>query len=232
MQLRVARAVLIGNLSNSWTPGHQRIEPTLPISDRSGIDSGGDATRAASAVDVSHNSRAGVSTSIDLTPGELHYTARPLDLGIGGMGFFVVQQNDRTFYTRAGRFTLDDERRLVLANVPAHAVLQPEIILPPDATDITIDQYGSVAAGNSDSREMVVIGQINLALFIDPTALIPAAGSLYSASERSGPASIDQPSRGNRGLLSQYHLEASNASFESEMARIRQIDELINLLSD
>ena len=45
--------------------------------------------------------------------GELRETSSPTDLAIDGNGFFVLQKDGETFYTRSGQFTFDDQGRLV-----------------------------------------------------------------------------------------------------------------------
>ena len=228
-QLQAARSVLIGNLTHAWSPGHQRIEPILFSPSSLSPEDEDVPPLAVSAVDQLDDPHAPIAKRIDLTPGELRYTARPLDVAIGGMGFFIVEREGQTLFTRTGRLALDEQRRLILADQRLPCLLHPEIVIPETATQITIDQYGAVAVADRDADGKVVIGQINLALFLDPTALTPLDGPLYAPNSDSGPAWIDRPSRDNRGLLSQFHLEAANISFDSELRRIRQIDELIEL---
>ena len=47
------------------------------------------------------------------TQGSLQTTGRALDLGISGDGFFIVNDGDSSYYTRAGNFYLDREGTLV-----------------------------------------------------------------------------------------------------------------------
>jgi flagellar basal-body rod protein FlgG len=51
-------------------------------------------------------------TVTDWTPGMLKDTGEPLDFGINGDGFFAVQTNAGTRYTRNGEFTSDAQGRL------------------------------------------------------------------------------------------------------------------------
>jgi flagellar basal body rod protein FlgG len=53
---------------------------------------------------------------IDLEPGHLRDTGRPLDLAIEGPGFFVVQTDRGERWTRAGSLQLDGAGRLVDAS--------------------------------------------------------------------------------------------------------------------
>ena len=53
---------------------------------------------------------------VDMRGGVLNATERPLDLGIAGSGFFVVETADGLRYTRDGHFSKDAEGRLVTAD--------------------------------------------------------------------------------------------------------------------
>jgi flagellar hook protein FlgE len=48
-----------------------------------------------------------------LTQGEIRQTGNPGDLAISGNGFFILQQDGQTQYTRAGQFQFNDEGFLV-----------------------------------------------------------------------------------------------------------------------
>lgn len=108
---------------------------------------------------------------------KLQETGFPLDLAIEGMGLFVVQSPDgETFYTRNGRFSLDDQRRLGLKLGDDFYRLFPELPLQDFAvTAIEVSADGQVTAirrsGNTihqpdENREKLSLslhGQIQLA---------------------------------------------------------------------
>lgn len=56
--------------------------------------------------------RAG-ATTIQFAQGQFSQTGNDLDAAIDGSGFFVVQKDGKTFYTRDGQFTIDDAGFLV-----------------------------------------------------------------------------------------------------------------------
>lgn len=56
------------------------------------------------------------NTATDLTAGALQVTGEPLDLALGGDGFFVVETPEGERLTRSGSFRLDAEGRVVDAN--------------------------------------------------------------------------------------------------------------------
>ncbi|WP_210275213.1 flagellar hook basal-body protein [Sphingomonas sp. So64.6b] len=49
----------------------------------------------------------------DLAQGKLSDTGNPLDLAIGGEGFFQIRRGDELFYTRSGQFRLAEDGRVV-----------------------------------------------------------------------------------------------------------------------
>jgi len=55
-------------------------------------------------------------SKVDLSPGELIKTDNPLDLAIEGEGFFSVEVNGKTYYTRDGHFLVDRNGYLVNQN--------------------------------------------------------------------------------------------------------------------
>lgn len=57
-------------------------------------------------------------SSIDVlhTQGSMQSTGRALDLGISGDGFFIVNNGNSPYYTRAGNFYLDETGKLVTAD--------------------------------------------------------------------------------------------------------------------
>jgi flagellar basal-body rod protein FlgG len=84
------------------------------------------------------------ATEVIMTQGELDQTSNPLDVAIEGTGFFQVQRPDGTIaYTRAGQFQLNNQGTIVTLDGDP---LIPNITVPPNATAVTITQYGVVNA--------------------------------------------------------------------------------------
>ena len=84
------------------------------------------------------------ATEVIMTQGDLNQTNNPLDLAIQGTGFFQVQRPDGTVaYTRAGNFFLNNQGAIVDTQGD---LLIPNITVPPNATALTITQYGVVNA--------------------------------------------------------------------------------------
>ncbi len=148
-------------------------------------------------------------THMSLRPGVVRETDNPLDVTIGGEGFFVVEDGlGNTFYTRSGQFQKSPDGQLV-----TH---EGEFVLGDggrieigEATEILIDETGQVMA----DRE--VIAQLQVVTFENPTYLRHEKHSLLSETPDSGtPEAIEAP-RVLGGVL-----ERSNVEVVVEMVRM------------
>lgn len=153
------------------------------------------------------------------TQGGLTETGNQLDLAIDGRGYFVVTRPDGTnAYTRAGNFTLSPEGELVTLD---GYLVQPEIVIPENTTEIEIGLDGIIQAYVGDDAEPQELGQFNLATFINDGGLKPIGNNLFLETAASGEAALDQPGAESIGLLRQKYLEASNVD------PVKQITDLI-----
>jgi len=149
------------------------------------------------------------ATEIIMTQGDLNQTNNPLDLAIQGTGFFQVQRPDGTIaYTRAGNFFLNNQGTIVDSQGD---LLIPNITIPPNATAITITQYGVVNATLPGQQNPTQLGQIQLATFANPGGLDSVGSNLLTATLSSGDPVLGNPG-GTEGLgtLQQGYLENSN----------------------
>lgn len=163
---------------------------------------------------VGHGVRA-VSTSRMFSQGEVLPTDNPLDIAIQGRGFFQVALPDgNQGYTRAGNLTADQQGRLVTTS--GYPVV-PEIIIPQDATNITISQTGVVTVTQGNGGDTVELGQIQLAGFANEAGLSPMGQNLYVPSQSSGQAILGQPGQLGLGTVQQGFLEGSNVKVVEEM---------------
>ena len=155
----------------------------------------------------------GISRSFD--QGNILVTGNPLDIAIEGDGFFVVQQGNGTpAYTRAGAFRADAQGQLVN---PEGLLLEPPIIIPPDAINVTVGSDGTVNAVLAGQPDPVQLGQLEIANFINPSGLSALGRNLFVPSSASGDAQIGTPGEDGRGALLQGALERANVDVVEEM---------------
>ncbi len=168
-------------------------------------------------IQIGHGVQA-VSIERLFSQGEITETQNPLDLVIEGDGFFQVLQADgTTAYTRDGSFKLDKDGRMVTASgLP----LEPEITIPPEATNITISHDGTVSVLTPGTTAPQDIGNITLVKFINPGGLKSLGYNLYQATDASGESINGTPGLDGFGTVAQGYLEMSNVQVVEEMTNM------------
>lgn len=156
-----------------------------------------------------------VATPRSFAQGPIMQTSNPLDVAIEGSGFFVVQREDGTpAYTRSGELKLDASGRIVTSDgLP----LSPEILVPPEATNINIARDGTVSVDVNDGANQIEVGKIQTASFANPGGLTATGHNLWVPSAGSGEAQIGSPGDDSRGHLMQGAVEGSNVEVVREM---------------
>ncbi len=158
------------------------------------------------------------ATQKDFSLGSLKTTNRDLDLAINGKGFFQVLKADGAIaYSRNGELHRTADGRLSDFN---GNVLQPEIVIPNDSTDIVISPQGEVSVLTQGNDIPQVIGQIELATFVNPTGLKAIGGNLFVTTAASGEAAVGNPNQGPYGAIGQRELETSNVNIVEEMVNM------------
>lgn len=154
----------------------------------------------------------------DFATGSANMTKRALDLMIEGAGFFQVMTPDgQPAYTRDGQFKLDPQGRIVDKNGNA---LQPEITIPNDSTNIEITQTGEVRVLVDGNTAPQIVGQIDIANFVNPAGLRSLGRNLYSQSPASGQAQTMRPGLNGSGFIGQGQFETSNVNIVDEMVNM------------
>lgn len=158
-------------------------------------------------------------TQIQFNQGNPIATGNPLDLTINGRGFFKVESPDSPggyAYTRAGQFTRNNEGQVVMASSTGQK-LQPEIIIPIEATEITIDNTGMVSYTLPDDPAPVELGRLQLTSFINPTGLSSVGGNLFEETTASGPPQDGDPGTDQWGSILQNFIEGSTVDPTREL---------------
>ena len=172
--------------------------------------------------DMSYQQKVGsgsniVSTEKVFTDGNLIQTDNQLDIAISGNGLFEVIYNQTELaYTRNGSFKVNDDGLLTTTD---GFVLSDIIQVPEEARSLVIRNSGEVFADVGQS-DLVSIGEINIANFINNAGLEPAGRNLYLATSEAGEATIGTPGENGLGLLQQGFVEASNVDVTEEIVNL------------
>lgn len=159
-----------------------------------------------------------VSTQKQFTEGSLQITDQPLDLAIDGRGFLQVLQPDGTIaYTRNGQLQINGQGELVTNN---GLLIEPGIVIPEDANNISISQDGVVNAHFPGDPQPQQLGDIILADFVNPAGLQAVGGNLFVETVASGNPLIGAPGEQGIGKLLQGALENSNVDIVEEMVNM------------
>lgn len=158
------------------------------------------------------------ATQKDFSLGSLKVTERDLDVAINGKGFLQMLKSDGTMaYTRNGELHRSSDGRIVDFN---GNVMQPEIVIPADSTSVIINPEGQISVLTTGSEVPQVIGQIELATFVNPTGLKAIGGNLFVATAASGDPAVGNPNQGPYGSIGQRELESSNVNIVEEMVNM------------
>lgn len=119
----------------------------------------------------------------EMSEGPITDSKNPLDLAIKGDGYFVIQGEDEPYYSRNGRFHLDEKGRLVNnSNLLVLGEDDNPITIPASAGRIEIGEDGAV------STEAGTAGRIQVVQFDDEQALILISNTMYRSDADSFPA--------------------------------------------
>ena len=218
--------VIANNLANINTTAFKRdranFEDLFYRQDRlpGAADSSGQVTPTG--IDIGLGSRVS-SVQTDFDQGSFQTTGNQLDLAIEGNGFFqVTDGNGDTLYTRAGNFSPNRDGALVLGSASSGRLMEPSFTIPADATDIVISEDGSLSVRQFGQTNLSLLGQIQLAQFVNPDGLEKLGENLYRETDASGTATIATAGQDGVGTLRQGALESSN---------VEPVQELIDLIT-
>jgi flagellar basal-body rod protein FlgG len=212
--------VISNNLANVNTTGYKRDRAVFEDMLYQNIKQAGSQTDANSQAPTGLMLGTGVrvvATEKIHAQGNMMTTQNPLDLAIAGGGFFQIAQADGTLaYTRDGGFKLSNTGQLVTSS---GAVLQPAITVPQNASALSVGRDGTVSVELTGGGNQV-IGQIQVARFINPSGLQSLGQNLLKETPASGAPQVLAPGQGGAGDIIQGSLEASNVNVVEEMVNM------------
>lgn len=148
----------------------------------------------------------------DFSEGALQPTGRPLDLAIRGEGFFAVEADGATRYTRDGRFAVGPEGLLTtMSGAPVLDEAGGEIQMPDGGGRPQITSDGAILVDGAE------IARIQVVEFPDRAALVKEGEGLFNADGAAPPAPVEVPD------VRQGFVEASNVNAILEMTRMIEI---------
>jgi len=159
------------------------------------------------------------STIKVFTAGEYQNTGRKLDIAIRGDGFLQVSlPNGDMRYTRDGALQINANGELVTTTGYS---IEPAISVPTDAMSIGIGKDGGVNVTDASGTQSVV-GNIQLARFVNPSGLSSEGDNLLSQTEASGTPTTGTAGESGFGIIQSGFLEKSN---------VQMVTELVNLIT-
>jgi flagellar basal-body rod protein FlgG len=188
-------------------------------------------------------------TQLNFEHGTVDPTGRPLDWQIEGEGFYQVTTiqdgAETTAYTRAGNFAQNAVGNIVLGNSDG-SLIEPPIAIPADAIEVAVGRNGEVRVRQEGSNTLNVVGQIELARFVNPEGLKQIGRNLYLETDASGAPVTGTPQSDGLGAISQGNLEMSNVdpvrelidlittqrAFELNSQSIQSADETLQIVSN
>jgi flagellar basal-body rod protein FlgF len=150
--------------------------------------------------------------------GGLVKTNNPLDVALGGDGFFVLSGPWGEGYTRDGRFQLDTDGRLisVAGNFPVMGNSGPIVVTPGAAVEI--DQNGEVLV------DKVKVDRLRVVQPEQPNALDQLNGSVFRRKDANVVLQeVDSP------RVIQGYVEASNVNIVDQMMEMIMMERLYGL---
>ena len=216
--------VISNNLANVSTNGFKKTRPVFEDMlyqniRQPGAVSSEQNTNLPSGFQVGTGVRA-VATERLHSQGGMQGTENSRDLAIDGEGFFQVQMpNGDTGCTRDGSFQKDQNGQLVTSS---GYLIQPTISIPQNALSITVAKDGVVSVTQPGTTQSAVVGQIQLATFVNNSGLQSIGENLYLETDASGPANESQPGLNGTGKLLQGYVETSNVNVVEEMVSMIQ----------
>jgi flagellar basal-body rod protein FlgG len=156
-----------------------------------------------------------VATEKQHTQGNIVQTDNALDMAVQGRGFFQVLMPDGSIsYTRDGTFQVNSTGQVVMSN---GYPLEPAITIPQDAQSVTVGTDGTVSVLQAGQTAATVVGNIELADFVNPTGLQPVGENLFKETGASGAVVTGTPGLTGLGSVVGGALETSNVNVVTEL---------------
>ena len=160
-----------------------------------------------------------IASISDFTSGSLNQTGRPFDVAISGEGFFMIETPNGNFYSRNGRFLINNESTLVDQ--------QGNYVLSEDGGQITVplqNEYVFINKGGNMYISENLIGNIGVFNFSNLKLLRKAGNGYFKTTLEAVPS--DKPQ------VLQGFLEESNTSPIIETTKLIDLQKKFSMSSN
>jgi flagellar basal-body rod protein FlgG len=103
---------------------------------------------------------------------------------------------------------------------PGGDIVQPRVVVPKGATDVSYDANGAVTA--TVNGKVTKVGQLQLATFTNPAGLDQIGGNKFVETVNSGAATLATPGKSGSGSILAGQLE---------MANVNAVDEMVGMIT-
>lgn len=215
---------IANNIANMTTTGFKRQRATFQdLLYQTKIRAGATSSDAATTIPVGIQQGLGVKAGAVYRineQGGLQQTSNTFDMAIAGEGYFQIQlPSGETAYTRDGSFQLNQDSQIVTAQ---GYLLEPNITIPSDAVDVSINTSGEVLVKLQGQTALVNVGQLQLAIFPNKGGLDFIGNNLSLESDASGAPIVGNPALDGYGEINQKFLEISNVNAVEEITALIQ----------
>ncbi|GBQ05886.1 MULTISPECIES: flagellar basal-body rod protein FlgG [Saccharibacter] len=150
--------------------------------------------------------------------GSLRQTGNALDLAVEGRGYFrILLPSGQYAYTRDGTFSLSQDGTIVTAD---GYPVTPNISVPNNAENITVDQTGQVQYTLSGQANAQVAGQLQLTNFQNENGLAAMGQNLFTETTSSGDPINGNPTSTGFGDIRQGFVEESAVNAVNEITNL------------
>lgn len=216
--------VIANNIANINTTGYKRaraeFSDLIYQSDRAaGVPNSGNQQLVPEGIHIGLGVKTAAVRNLH-SEGDLVSTSNSYDMAIIGRGFFQIETVDgNTVYSRDGAFNTNENGELVTIN---GARVIPNITVPVDATEVSINRSGQVFVRIGKDTELTQVGQLQLANFVNEAGLKELGDNLFQETPASGAPVVGAPDDPAYGYIQQGYLEGSNVD------PVKEITELIS----
>lgn len=155
------------------------------------------------------------AVSMQVAQGSLAETGGALDIAIEGQGYLeITLPNGEPAYTRDGALKRNGDGLVVTSD---GFTVVPDITIPEEAREISINAAGEVWVYFDDQVEAQLLGQFGLVTFSNEKGLEAIGSNLYRETEASGQANVGDAGEDGRGTFRQGYLENSSVDAVREI---------------